>query len=83
MEIQQFKKEIETQFVRNVGNDPDYTIRSLTVPKNGVNLTGFTYMRKDGNVGITLYAENMYEQYKAGVSIEQIVKENLHVMREY
>ena len=83
MEFQQFTKEIETQFLWNVGNDPDYTIRSLTVPKNGVNLTGFTYMRKDGNVGITLYAENMYEQYKAGVSIEQIVKENLHVMPEY
>lgn len=83
MEFQQFKKEIETQFLRNVGNDPDYTIRSLTVPKNGVDLTGFTYMRKDGNVGITLYAENMYEQYKASISIEQIVKENLHVMREY
>ena len=40
-------------------------------------------MKKDGNVGITLYAENMYEQYKAGASIEQIVKENLHVMREF
>lgn len=83
MEFQQFKKEIESRFIRNIGDDPDYTIRSLTVPKNGENLTGFTYTRKDGNVGITLYAEDMYVQYRGGASIEQIVKENLHVMREY
>lgn len=83
MEFQQFKKEIESRFIRNIGDDPDYTIRSLTVTKNGENLTGFTYTRKDGNVGITLYAEDMYVQYRGGASIEQIVKENLHVMREY
>lgn len=82
MEFNQFKKEIEGQFIRNIGDDSDHMIRTATVPKNGENLTGFTYMKKDGNVGITLYAENMYEQYRAGVSIEQIVKENLHVMRE-
>ena len=82
MEFNQFKKEIEGQLIRNIGDDSDYMIRTATVPKNGENLTGFTYMKKDGNVGITLYAENMYEQYRAGVSIEQIVKENLHVMRE-
>ena len=83
MEFNQFKKEIEGQLIRNIGDDSDYMIRSVTVPKNGENLTGFTYMKKDGNVGVTLYAENMYEQYKAGASIEQIVKENLHVMREF
>ena len=83
MEFNQFKKEIEGQLIRNIGDDSDYMIRTATVPKNGENLTGFTYMKKDGNVGITLYAENMYEQYKAGASIEQIVKENLHVMREF
>lgn len=83
MEFSQFKKEIEGQLIRNIGDDSDYMIHLATVPKNGENLTGFIYMKKDGNVGITLYAENMYEQYRAGVSIEQIVKENLCVMREY
>ena len=83
MEFSQFKKEIEGQLIRNIRDNPEYMIHSATVPKNGENLTGFTYMKKDGNVGVTLYAENMYEQYKAGASIEQIVKENLHVMREF
>ena len=83
MEFNQFKKEIEGQLIRNIGDDSDYMIHSATVPKNGENLNGFAYKRKDGNIGITLYAEDMYEQYKAGTSIEQIAQEALHVMREY
>ena len=35
------------------------------------------------HIGVTLYAEDMYAHYKAGLPIEQIVQEALNAMREY
>lgn len=83
MEFQQFKKELGSQFMKNIGDDTDHTVQAEEVLKNGENLTGFVYKNKGGNIGVTLYAEDMYEQYKAGVPIEQIVQESLSVMRDY
>lgn len=83
MEFQQFTKEIESRLMKNIGDDTDHTLQLEKVPKNGENRNGFVYKRTGGNIGVTLYAEDMYAHYKAGLPIEQIVREALNAMREY
>lgn len=59
------------------------TLHSDLIQKNGGPKNGFTYVQGNGPIGITLYAENAYEFYQNGASIDQIAKGMFNTMKEY
>ena len=55
--------------------NPYWSIQITHVPKvNGIVLTGLLVLSDKSNISPTIYLENFYKEYKAGLSLEAIVE---------
>lgn len=83
MDFLQFKEELYETLSVYVKEQLNGTLHSDLIQKNGGSKNGFTYVPGNGPIGITLYAENAYESYQNGASIDQIAKGMFNTMKEY
>lgn len=83
MDFLQFKEELYEALSVYVKEQLNGTLRLETIQKNGGPKNGFLYVPSNGSVGITLYAENAYEAYQNGKSIDQIAMGMVDTMKEY
>lgn len=83
MDFLQFKEELYETLSVYVKEQLNGTLHSDLIQKNGGPKNGFTYVQGNGPIGITLYAENAYEFYQNGASIDQIAKGMFNTMKEY
>lgn len=83
MDFLQFKEELYETLLVYVKEQLNGTLHSDLIQKNGGPKNGFTYVQGNGPIGITLYAENAYEFYQNGASIDQIAKGMFNTMKEY
>ncbi|MCH5262208.1 MAG: hypothetical protein J1F42_04780 [Lachnospiraceae bacterium] len=61
----------------------DYEVKVTEVTKNnGVQLTGVVMMRKSDKISPTIYLEEPYRQYLAGVELQEIVDRIVELYRE-
>lgn len=61
----------------------DYEVKVTEVTKNnGVQLTGVVMMRKSDKISPTIYLEEPYRQYLAGVELQEIVDRIVKLYRE-
>lgn len=83
MDFIQFKEELREILSDYVEKQLNGTLRLETVQKNRGEKSGFVYLPDNGNVGITLYAEDAYEAYQDGKDIEQIAIDMVGTMMAY
>ena len=78
MSYEDFKKRIYQELINNV--QPDVTLEHKTVRKNnGVVLDAIILHNKAEQLSPCIYLNHYYEQYKQGVTEEEIIKEMLNV----
>lgn len=58
------------------------TVEPVTVPKNNQQKTGLSVRKIDSNIAPTIYVEELYEKYLAGVSLEELKAEAISIYNE-
>ena len=81
MDYQEFIEEIVTLLGESMGSN--YEVKATDVTKNnGVRLTGVVMMRESDRISPTIYLEEPYRQYCAGVDMQEIADRIVALYRE-
>lgn len=82
MDFLQFKEELQETLSVYVKEQLNGTLQVETVLKNSAK-SGLVYIPENGVLGMTFYAEDAYEFYRNGASINEIAEKIVETIKEY
>lgn len=82
MDFSQFKAELEELMIEKTKDMPG-AIRFQTVQKNGGPKQGIIFTPEGSSIGVTLYAEDSFQQYQAGKPLDKIAEDMAASMADH
>lgn len=78
--MKQFLQDVQIKLQERLGSD--YEVRpQLVIKNNSVEKHGFSIIHKDENVSPTIYMEYYFQEYKNGMSIDELVTDIISAYR--
>ena len=81
MDFEKFVKKVKDGAQAYLGDGVSLSV-STVLKNNGVNLTGIIFMDGDSDVASTIYLDGLYEEYKRGKTMGEIVRQVCTVYEE-
>lgn len=81
MDFEKFVKKVKDGAQAYLGDGVSLSV-STVLKNNGVNLTGIIFMDGDSDVASTIYLDGLYEEYKRGKTMGEIVRQVCRVYEE-